>query len=131
VEDVKLHAMETISRLLLSCLILISGCSLFGEPANTSPSAGLSKAMLQASCLNKANGVAKQWLACTAESQAEFVCDQIANGGELDTAILALLKQLNAVVPDPQLNAILAGGVPATNAALGEWCSIEGHGPAK
>src|ERR1700758_3514297 len=110
------------SRTLALLLVVISGCSLFGEPANTAPAAGLSKAVLTAACTAKSSPPAQEWMSCTALSQATFVCNQIKNGGPVDAQILKLIELVSSFIPDPQLNGIVAGGTTTENAALASWC---------
>ena len=111
---------------ILGGILLIAGCSLFGEPANTSPIAALSKANLVAACASKTDTQLQVWAACTTESQVIAVCKNVRSGAPVDTQLVGII---NAFVgsTDPVLSQIGSLSVSAANQALGAWCTQQGY----
>jgi hypothetical protein len=113
--------------------VAISGCSLLGEPANTSPNAALSKANLTAACEATAAMPAMQvsqkaqtgaWLACTALSQVTLFCQNVRSNAPIDTELLDVIL---AFAPDPILSMLGNEALDVANAAAGQWCTTQGY----
>ena len=93
-------------------------------PAQLVPNINLSKANLTAQCTATNTNPASVWAACTALSQATFVCDDLASGTPIDLQIVSLV---NAFAPDSVLEYVVGANVAAENMAMTDWCITQGY----